>query len=215
MRTLTGMQASMATKEKLDSFKTEVRSVVKQEVQTEVAAAVAPLEARLTKLELKTDTTLDTAPYEVTFRSFPNNAALEEKLRAMEQYLSNFPSFSAQVGNRYNGPRSKRVCTNLGYARFVDTDARDNFLKACKNRPFTFQGSTLKVEAALDRLARKRGWALPEAERLLKEAAPDKTVVLTKKPKRQVLVDDVVAFDQPPNSAGSFLGAYSHLSLPG
>ena len=127
--------------------------------------------------------------------------------------MENFTQFKALVRNRYKGPRNQRVCTNLGYARFVDTDTRDSFLKVCKNTPFMFGDRALKVLPALTKLSRQRGWSLAKAERQLKKAAPGKKVESTKKPKRQVLVDGEVAFDQAPNTLGCFVGAYTGLSL--
>ena len=39
-------------------------------------------------------------------------------------------------------------------------------------------------------------------------------MAVTTKPKRQVLVDETVAFDQPSGSVGELIGGYTHLQLP-
>ena len=71
------------------------------------------------------------------------------------------------------------------------------------------------MKAAKTARNRQRDWALTKAEELLTKNQPGEKVEVKRGNERVVKVNNAVAFKQEQEDAkGSFVAAYSHLSLP-
>ena len=101
---------------------------------------------------------------------------------------------------------------------------REIFLRQIKENNLVFlQGDKqIKIKPAQTRRQRTRSYAVNKACEMIKADARsrDKNVVVSwttdgNKGKRQILVNDVLAFEQVPADAlGAFKGAFTHLQFP-
>ena len=99
-----------------------------------------------------------------------------ERLEAMEAFLKKFGTTGVPVANNYKGPRNNRELKSNGYAQFVDTDARDQFLKKAEGTPLLCKGVSLAVRRGKPQFFRHRDWALYKAKDVLTAAYKDKKV---------------------------------------
>ena len=226
-----GLRAEVATKADLATLQSDLLKATEELVQTKVK----PLEEKLSKLSLEHEALkkkvasleagkqgdrqkadpADPAHKRVAFLNFPPALVPEQRLEAMREYCKKFPNHQPlAVANKYKGPYNDRKCSAHGYAEFSDRDSRNHFLTAAGGQDLQVQGATVKVKSAKTQFNSQRDYSLYKAEELLKAGLEGKTVTLERET-RSVKVDGEVAFKQEKTeAAGTFLGAYSHFSLP-
>ena len=202
---------------------------------SEVKAFIAPLRTevenltlRMSAYDLGTPTATpqtakfdpsDPAHKQVTLSGFPLDD-VRDRLRAMAEYVSNFPNFTPKFGNCYTGPYGTgRKLKSDGFLEFTNQDQRREFLDEAKNRslqPFLYQGSSIAVKPTTSKINKKRTYLLFEAERLIKgSCASAGKNVSTCKTERVVTVDGDIAFAQGKEDlGGTFRAPYTQLQLP-
>ena len=217
----------MVTKTDFETFRQEVRETVTAQVE----AAVAPLrtdyrrvEQRLIRLEQANTTgsttgldPQDVAFKQVTFLGFPANVAAQERLQVLNDFCAQFPGYNPQLGNNYRGPRKTRELKSTSFAQFVNTDARDAFLKEAEGKTLTCKGKNITLKPGLPHWYRYRDYKLGEAKKVLTSHNGNSAtgLVYEKVEKTRVLkLNGQVAFQQLVSDAeGSFTEAFSHLTL--
>ena len=136
-----GPTTSLSTDEKLQfimdnmATKDDLRNTVRKEVKQEVSAAVAPLEARVARLELSdpTSDSNDPARTQVSFVGFASVVTAAERLRVMEDLVAEFRDFRATgFGHNYTGPFNAQTMTVSSYVSFSDRKTAAAFLQAVK-----------------------------------------------------------------------------------
>lgn len=159
----------------------------------------------------------DPAHKRVEFKGFALNDA-EGRLKAMSDFLSNFPNYRPTFGNEYTGPySSKRTLKDTGYAEFVNADQKREFMDAVKAKSmttFTYNGSSIVVKHGVSKVNKHRTYLLLKAKELLEKEEPSKEVTVHFDD-RVVKVSGNVAFTQGKSDLGGcFTPKYAHLSLP-
>ena len=121
------------------------------------------------------------------------------------------------IGNNYRGPRKNRVLKNTGYAQFVDTDARDAFLKAAEGRAFTLQDKAVALKPGLPHWFRHRNYILSEAKKQLMAHNGNTATGLVYErvdKVRTLKLHGVLAFQQlETDKEGSFQVGFEHLRV--
>ena len=224
----------LATKEDLAFFKAEVKEEVRKEVRQQVQQAKTDLKEEVKKEVLDVlggsgpraaggeggnrqggvDPD-DPALRQVAFLGFPQSTTAAERLKEMEEFVARFAAGGVPVANKYQGPRNNRTLKKQGYAQFVDTDARDEFLKKAASTTFQCKGATVTLKKGLPHFLRHRDWALGRAQDVLQAGTKDSKVE-SKRDKKEgtVTVGGVVAFQQlEKDTEGNFVADFSHLSL--
>ena len=156
---------------------------------------------------------------------FPENAALEDRLEAMQTFMrTQFPKVHVKgVSVIHRGDwkeRGKnRSMTRVGLIDVGNADVREYIVKIieAKDLKIPCAGKSLKIVRAMTDNAKDRNTALTGAADLLKKqpglSAKDVSIEWTGS--RSVKVKGAIAYEQPVGrDLGSFCGAYAHLKLP-
>ena len=99
-----------------------MNSAVQRSVQSEVAKAVAPLEARVARLELSdiSSDLHDPARCQVAFVGFASSVSAAERLAAMESLVRDFREFRPTgYAHYYKGPLNNQTMTNSSFVFFL------------------------------------------------------------------------------------------------
>ncbi len=185
---------------------------------------------RVGRLESRVDKLVKPKGPDLSFQQlavvqFPENAALEDRLEAMQTFMrTQFPKVHVKgVSVIHRGDwkeRGKnRSMTRVGLIDVGNADVREYIMKIieAKNLKVPCAGKSLKIARAMTDNAKDRNTALTGAADLLKKqpglSAKDVSIEWTGS--RSVKAKGAIAFEQPAGrDLGSFCGAYAHLKLP-
>ena len=183
LRELKGLRQTVATKSDLTALKNELL----QSTATLVEEKLRPLQTKLGNLERehaelkqqvadlkagkagagggtqapKRNDSSDPVYKRVAFVGFSSAAASAERVKAMQDYCSKYPTYQALVHfNKYKGPYNNRELTQVGFVEFADRDCRDNFLKLAKGQDCDVQGTKVKVKNAKTQFNAQRDYYL-------------------------------------------------------
>jgi hypothetical protein len=162
---------------------------------------------------------LDPAFRRVSLLGFAASASAEKRLEDINKFVDeNFANFKpATPGNIYKGPRDKRTLTPNSYLEFPNNDRATDFLKNFpRGSMVKVGGQDVAIKPAITKINSQRNYSIRKAEEILKAdpANQGKNIESILKD-RVVQVAGHIAFRQDKNElGGTFVGPYSHLSLP-
>ena len=225
MKMLNLMRSEMFKQSDAQALEQRIQTNVSQQIKSEVQQLIDPLIARVESLEVGGkpgkgkvwNDPNDPARRRAAFPGFSEPPNAEAQLKAMEDFMINFPHFKPTgYANKYNVNRKDNVVSlkNIGFVEFLNEETMKEFVKEAKSFKVKVRGvdTNVGVAPAKTKFFNVRNCALKKAEEIIKATNPATAVV---KEKRTLKLNDVVVFSQgKDDSRGSFCGPCAELQLP-
>ena len=161
---------------------------------------------------------LDPAFKRIAFIGFGSHINAAARVQALEQYMSQFPTFRYQsVDHFYKGNFNKRELSSVSYVEFSSDTAAKSFIDSLSSKSCTLVGTELKIKMSKSKINLKRDGSLKAAANLLKDSALGlgKAISINFKDRNITINGHQLAFIQEKGELkGTFTEAFSNLSLP-